>query len=197
MTLGSNYKTLVVRPGETAVVKKNINIIKVINGGDVTATSSCTELDDKLSSASNDSLVQYYIALETMDELLHGGSTNDWLTGFGLGGKFYPFSSHMSMTDFQNPNDNPSGVEKLYELLTTVIPGGQAFFSSPTYEYNNWSWSGDTSRDNVYRQILKFKSFPSIVEDMELYVNYLNTPTAGDNITNKYNMRIYAARVSS
>jgi hypothetical protein len=196
MTSGTNFKTLVVKAGETAVVKKNIKIIKVINNGNVEVTSPCTELEDKLT-GSSESLFEYYIALETMDELLHGGGTNDWLTGFGLGGNFYAFPTMLSMTDFQDPGVSPTGVEKLYDLLTTIIPGGAAFFSSPTYEYNNWSNSGQTSRDNVYRQILKFKSFSSIVEDMELYVNYLNTPTAGNNITNKYNMRIYATRVSS
>jgi hypothetical protein len=191
----NNIKTLVIHPGETAVIKKSWNILKTINN-DVAVSSNCSNIEDILN-ATTEEPVQYALMVETADDLVGGSGTEDFLTGVGTNSSFYAFASPISLVAFHttSPVEN-SGIYLVFKAMTSVFPGGTALFTDPSYVYGNWSGpSGSTSQDNYYRASVLFKSFPSIIEDLGFYLLYKNQPTHGT-VTTPYDMRIYPVRTS-
>lgn len=191
----NNIKTLVIRPGETQVIKKNWTILKTINEG-VSFTSNCSDIDTRLN-ASEEDLVEYALLVETADDLVGAGGTEDFLTGVGTASNFYPFSSPISLVTYHTTGTETSGAVLLYKALVAAFPSGQVLFREPRYVYGNWSGpSGQTAQDNVYRASTIFKSFPSIIEGLGFYLLYKNDPTHGG-FTTPYDMRIYPIRTGS
>jgi hypothetical protein len=192
---GASFKTLVIAPGETQVIKKSWNILKTINEGDVTVTSNCSDIADRLNATSED-LVEYALSVETADDLVGAGGTEDFLTGVGTNSTFYPFSSPISLVAFHTTDSDTAGAVLLYKAMVAAFPSGQVLLRDASYLYGNWAGpSGSTAQDNVYRASVVFKSFPSIIEDLGFYLLYKNDPTHGG-LTTPYNMRIYPARTS-
>lgn len=189
---GNAIKTLVIRPGETQVIKKSWKILKTINDN-VSFTSNCSDIESRLN-ASEEDLVEYALSVETADDLVGAGGTEDFLTGVGTNSAFYPFSSPISLVTFHTTGTDTSGAVLMFKAMAAAFPSGQVLFRDPTYLYGNWGGpSGSTSQDNVYRASVVFKSFPSIIEDMGFYLLYKNDPTHGG-LTTAYDMRIYPAR---
>lgn len=189
-----SFKTLIILPGETKVIKKNMQIFKTINEGNVNVSSTCLDIEERLN-LTTESLVRYAFLIEVMDELISRGS-EDLITGLGLGNDFYRFASPVSLAPFRvDDSSASSGTVILYNAMVDALPNGSMLFKSPTYKYENWAGpSGDSSRDNVYRGSVEFSSFPSIVEDLKMYLSYENYPTFG-NYTQRYQMRIYPIRI--
>lgn len=193
---GNNIKTLVIRPGETQVIKKNWTILKTINEGSVGVSSNCSDIEDRLN-ATSEELVEYALLVETADDLVGAGGTEDFLTGVGTNSAFYAFSSPISLVTYHTTGTDTSGAVLLYKAIIAAFPSGQVLFREPRYVYGNWGGpSGGTSQDNVYRASTIFKSFPSIIESLGFYLLYKNDPTHGG-FTTPYDMRIYPIRTAN
>jgi len=192
---GNSIKTLVIRPGETQVIKKSWTILKTINDG-VSFTSNCSDIASRLNATSED-LVEFALLVETADDLVGGGGTEDFLTGVGTHSSFYPFDSPISLVAFHTTDSDSAGAVLLFKAMVAAFPSGQVLLRDPSYVYGNWGGpSGSTSQDNVYRASVIFKSFPSIIESMGFYLLYKNQPTHGS-VTTPYDMRIYPVRTGA
>jgi hypothetical protein len=192
--IAKTYKTLVIRPGETQVVKKNMKIFKTISNN-VNVTSSCPGMVDQLN-ASEEGLVRYAMIIETVNRLATRNGA-DTLLGVGLAADFYSFSSPIDMNAFSLTVGTNAGAEKLFRSMQESLPSGSVLLREPDYQYENWNGpSGDSDQDNFWRAVIFFKSFPSIIEGLGLYVLYNNIPSM-DNITvPAYTTRIYPTRIS-
>lgn len=180
-------KTLVVRPGETVVIKKSWHIIKSI-ADNVSVTTNCVNLNQ-----TDEDKVEYALYVETAD-ILQNGDAGDYLTGVGTNSAFYAFSAPINITTFHDFGTSSGGIEQTFKAIVDVFPGGQALFTDARFISGIDSGnSGGTSSDNAWRAVVYFKSFPSVIEGLGFYLMYKNTANFGDPKP-AYYIRIYPGR---